>query len=188
MSSTTARRSFPEKPFSRPPIAKLAARRFTSHSHGPGAVSSKSFMSKTSVRSGEPNTPKFDRWASPHSCTRRPECRRLRQIRRHDQRAAAVEGKRRRQHAAVADRHQLGHPRGRLLLQQRDRVTTLGEVDLRLRRARHFRSRRLAPRRPLLAREMRRRLLGSGRLRCPRGTLRDLCASVPHVTLSFQFL
>ena len=73
MSSTTARRSFAEKPFSRPAIAKLAASRFTSHSHGPGAVSSKSLMSKTRFRSGEPNTPKFDRCASPHSCDAKPE-------------------------------------------------------------------------------------------------------------------
>jgi len=73
VSSAIVRRSFSENPRSRPAIAKLATNRFTSHSHGPGAVSSKSFMSKTSVRSGEPNTPKFDRCASPQSCTRSPE-------------------------------------------------------------------------------------------------------------------
>ena len=43
----------------------LAARRLTSHSQGPGRVSSKSLQSKTSWRSGEPNTPKLERWASP---------------------------------------------------------------------------------------------------------------------------
>jgi hypothetical protein len=32
---------------------KLAARRFTSHSKGPGSVSSKSLTSKTVCRSGE---------------------------------------------------------------------------------------------------------------------------------------
>ena len=36
-----------------------------SHSHGPGRVSSKSLMSNTSRRSGEANTPKLARWASP---------------------------------------------------------------------------------------------------------------------------
>ena len=54
-------------------ISKLAAIRLTSHSHGPGRVSSKSLMSKISCRSGVPNTPKFDRCASPHSCTVIPE-------------------------------------------------------------------------------------------------------------------
>ena len=53
--------------------SKLAAIRLTSHSHGPGRVSSKSLMSKMSWRSGVPNTPKFDRCASPHSCTVIPD-------------------------------------------------------------------------------------------------------------------
>jgi hypothetical protein len=30
--------------------------------------------SKTSVRSGDANAPKFDRWASPQSCTRSADC------------------------------------------------------------------------------------------------------------------
>ena len=50
----------------------LAASRFTSHSHGPGSVSSKSLTSKTSLRSGEPNSPKLDRCASPQACTMIP--------------------------------------------------------------------------------------------------------------------
>jgi hypothetical protein len=61
------------KPRSRPAIAKLAARRFTSHSQGPGRVSSKSFTSTTSRRSGAAKTPKFDRCASPHAWTRSPD-------------------------------------------------------------------------------------------------------------------
>ena len=39
---------------------------------GPGSVSSKSFRSKTRARSGDANPPKFDRWASPQSCTDKP--------------------------------------------------------------------------------------------------------------------
>ncbi len=70
---TTCRRSAGAKPRSRPAISKLAASRFTSHSHGPGSVSSKSLMSNISWRSGEPNTPKLDRWASPQHCTVMPE-------------------------------------------------------------------------------------------------------------------
>ena len=61
-----------ENPLLRAAIAKLAAIRFTSYSNGPGSVSSKSFRSNTSRRSGEANTPKFDRWASPHSCASSP--------------------------------------------------------------------------------------------------------------------
>ena len=53
-------------------IVKLAAIRLTSYSNGPGSVSSKSFRSNSSRRSGEANAPKFDRWASPHSWTVRP--------------------------------------------------------------------------------------------------------------------
>ena len=48
-------------------MVKLAANRFTSYSKGPVSVSSKSLMSKTRSRSGEANSPKLDRWASPHS-------------------------------------------------------------------------------------------------------------------------
>ena len=70
---TTARRSAGVKPRSRPMTSKLAASRFTSHSHGPGRVSSKSLMSNSIRRSGVPNRPKFDRWASPHSCTVIPD-------------------------------------------------------------------------------------------------------------------
>ncbi len=40
-----------------------------SHSHGPGSVSSKSLMSNSILRSGDANTPKFDRCASPQSWT-----------------------------------------------------------------------------------------------------------------------
>ncbi len=57
------------KPLLRAAITTLAARRLTSHSHGPGSVSSKSFESKTSVRSGDANRPKFEMWASPLAWT-----------------------------------------------------------------------------------------------------------------------
>ena len=61
------------KPLSRAAISMLAASRLTSHSHGPGSVSSKSLMSNTSRRSGEAKTPKFDRCASPQHWTCSPE-------------------------------------------------------------------------------------------------------------------
>ncbi len=55
------------RPLFRAAMVKLAAIRFTSYSNGPGRVSSKSFRSNTNRRSGDANTPKFDRCASPHS-------------------------------------------------------------------------------------------------------------------------
>ena len=51
-----------------------------------------------------------------------PAYRGGRQVGRHDQRGATVEGERRGQHPAVADRDQVGYPARRLLFQQRDRI------------------------------------------------------------------
>ena len=73
VSSTIRSCSLALKPLKRAAISMLTARRFTSHSHGPGSVSSKSLTSNTSARSGEANTPKFDKWASPQHCTFSPE-------------------------------------------------------------------------------------------------------------------
>ena len=61
------------KPRWRAATTRLAASRLTSHSQGPGSVSSKSLQSKTSWRSGEPKTPKFERWASPQIWAVSPE-------------------------------------------------------------------------------------------------------------------
>ena len=72
MRSVAARPSALVNPLLRAAIVKLAAIRFTSYSKGPGSVSSKSFRSKTSCRSGDANTPKFERCASPQSCTSSP--------------------------------------------------------------------------------------------------------------------
>src|SRR6266566_8495328 len=61
------------EPFCRPATTILAARRFTSHSQGPGSVSSKSLTSKTRLRSGVAKKPKLLRCASPQICTLIPE-------------------------------------------------------------------------------------------------------------------
>ena len=119
---TMARRSAGAKPRSRPMISKLAASRLTSHSHGPGRVSSKSLMSNSIRRSGEPNRPKFDRCASPHSCTVTPDTGVAARSAAMISARAPVERERRDQHPPVPDRDQLGDPGRRLLLQQRDRV------------------------------------------------------------------
>src|SRR5215212_7196517 len=103
-------------------MVKLAAIRFTSYSNGPGRVSSKSFTSNSSRRSGEANTPKFDRWASPHSCTWSPAVGVALRSAAMILGAAAVEGERRHQHPPVADRHQVGLTGVVLLLEQPDRV------------------------------------------------------------------
>jgi hypothetical protein len=70
---TMRRRSFSEKLLLRAAISRLVASRLTSHSHGPGNVSSKSLTSNTSLRSGEANNPKLARWASPQACTISPD-------------------------------------------------------------------------------------------------------------------
>ncbi len=70
---TVLRRCLASKPFCRPATTMLVASLFTSHSHGPGVVSSKSLRSNISRRSGEANVPKLDRWASPQSWTPSPE-------------------------------------------------------------------------------------------------------------------
>ena len=64
---TTERQTASSKPRSRPATAMLAASRFRSHSNGPGSVSSKSLMLKTSLRSGAAKMPKLERCASPQS-------------------------------------------------------------------------------------------------------------------------
>ena len=71
-SVTILRRRWVGSPTSRPAISTLAAIRLTSHSHGPGSVSSKSFGLKISLRSGAAKPPKFAIWASPHDCTMMP--------------------------------------------------------------------------------------------------------------------
>ena len=106
--SVDARASAGENPLLRAAIVKLAAIRFTSYSNGPGSVSSKSFRSNSSLRSGEANTPKFDRWASPHSWAIKARRRRALEVGGHDLRRTPVEGEGRDHHPAVADGHEVG--------------------------------------------------------------------------------
>ena len=70
---TMRARSLSVKPLARPAMTRLAASRLTSHSQGPGSVSSKSLMSKSRWRSGEASSRKFSRWASPQSWALMPE-------------------------------------------------------------------------------------------------------------------
>ena len=51
------------------------------------------------------------------------------QVGRHGQRCSTVVGERRDQHPAVPDRHQLGHPGGRLTQQEADRVPVRARVE-----------------------------------------------------------
>ena len=117
------------KPLSRPATATLAANRLTSHSNGPGRVSSKSLRSKTSRRSGEAKAPKLARCASPHSWTSKPRRRRGGQVGGHRKRCTAVVGERRDEHPPVPDRHQLRDPSLGLLQQQADRVPVRRGVE-----------------------------------------------------------
>ena len=89
----------------------------------------------TSRRSGAANAPKFDRCASPHSCTFRP-------VLGERARSAAITTRRRgrtqtaRRASAVADRHELRHPRSGLLLQQPKRIARRRRGPLAVRAAR----------------------------------------------------
>ena len=86
-------------------------------------------------RSGEANSPKFDRWASPHSWAIRPGHRRVLEVRRHDLGRAPVEGERRDHHPAMPHRHQVLLPGGVLLRQQGNRVRAVrGRPPLRMTR------------------------------------------------------
>jgi hypothetical protein len=69
VASAAARPSAPSNPTVRAATTKLVASRLTSHSQGPGSVSSKSLRPKDRFRSGVANSPKLSRWASPQACT-----------------------------------------------------------------------------------------------------------------------
>ena len=110
------------KPLLRPAIVKLVDRRLTSYSNGPGSVSSKSFRPNNSVRSGDANAPKFERCASPQSCTVSPARGVVLQVGCHDLRRAPIEGERRDHHPPVAHRNQIPLTGRVLRLQQGYRV------------------------------------------------------------------
>ena len=100
------------------------ARRLTSHSHGPGSVSSKSLTIEHEPPLGRGEHPEIRQMRVPAALHRQPRPRRRREIMGHDHRRPAIERKRRDQHPPVTDRHQLRHPRLRLTLEQVDRIST----------------------------------------------------------------
>ena len=109
-------------PTSRPAISTLAAIRLTSHSHGPGSVSSKSFGPKISLPVGSREAAEVRDVRVAAGLHDDAGVRRRREIGRHHRRGTAVERERRDEHPPVADRHELLQPRGRLGLQHRDRI------------------------------------------------------------------
>ena len=113
-------------PFWRAATTRLVARRATSHSKGPGRVSSKSRRSKLRLRSGVAHRPKFRTWASPQSCTWIRLCVPRRQVRRHDRGGAPIEVPRRHRHALVSQRHDFGQPDVVLRHERGDRVVPPG--------------------------------------------------------------
>ena len=133
-----ARCSLRRWPLSRAATTKLATRRLTSHSNGAAQrlVEVVEIEHDASIRRREHAEVRQVRvTAALHT---QPRARRLREIRRHDRRATAVERERRDDHAPVADRHQLGHARRVLLLQDPDRVRTpVGGRPLAVRLQRH---------------------------------------------------
>jgi hypothetical protein len=98
--------------------AKLATRRFTSHSNGQGRVSSKSLTLKISLRSAEAKAPKFERCAIAAELHREAGVRQAGQIRCHRVRGATEVCEGRREHPPAADRNELGHAARALLFEQ----------------------------------------------------------------------
>ena len=97
-------------------MARLAASLLTSHSQGPGRVSSKSLMSKTRFPLGRGEQPKIQQVCVPahlrgHSCAGSAG-----QVGGHEGGGASVEAERGLQHPAVADGHEVRQPGGRLRL------------------------------------------------------------------------
>ena len=119
--SSRSRRSLRPKPLPRAAISTLASRRLTSHSNGPGSVSSKSLRSNRSRRSGRAVQAEVRQVRVTAQLHVEAGVGRRRQVRRHDQRGAAVERERGGHHPAVPERHQLGQPRVALRDQQLDR-------------------------------------------------------------------
>ena len=119
-------RSWSSKPRSRPATAKLATSRFTSHSNGPGSVSSKSLMLKIepSIRRGERAEVREVGVAA--ELDLQAGAGRVREVGGHEVGGAAVERERGHEHPPVADRDQLGHARRVLLPEQLDRIAPAG--------------------------------------------------------------
>ena len=137
-SRVTACVSASEKPLFRAAIVKLAASRSTSYSNGPGSVSSKSFTSNSSVRSGESEHPEVRQVGVAAELHREAGPWRVLQVGRHDLRRAAVEGERRRHHPTVADGYEILLARRVLLLEQRDGIGTVrGRLPSGVVRVRH---------------------------------------------------
>ena len=160
----------PRKPLSRAAISMLTASRLTSHSHGPGQrlIEIVDIEHQAPLRRGE--HPEVRQVRIPAALHVQSRPRRRREVIGHDQRRPAIERKRRDEHPPVADRHELRHPRLRLTLQQRDRISaTRRRLELRMIRARHLTPRRLTTRYPLSHRQMRngRRLRLLPRRGCP---------------------
>ena len=107
-----------EKRFWRPATTRLVASRLTSHSQGPGRVSSKSFTSKTWSRSGVPKIPKLERWASPQSWGPKPGGRGRRKVVGHHARRTAKEGEGGERHPTVPDRDERRQSMGVRILEQ----------------------------------------------------------------------
>ena len=112
-------------PRSRPATAKLATRRFTSHSNGPGSVSSKSLTPKTRRRSGDANAAEVGKMgvAAELDVEARPGL--AGEIRRHRIGRPTEERERGDQHPPVPDGYQFRHPRRRLLFEQFHRVASI---------------------------------------------------------------
>jgi hypothetical protein len=130
------RRATPNR--SRTAISALAAIRFTSHSHGPGSVSSQSFGPKISPTILGRESAEVRDVSVAAGLNNDPRVRRPRQVCRHHGRRPAVERERGEQHPPVADRDQLLNPRRRLSPEYFNRIGAIRSLcPLAIGRAAH---------------------------------------------------
>ena len=135
-------------PLSRAATTKLATSRLTSHSNGAGQRLVEVVEVEDEAAVGRREHAEVRQVRVTAALHAQPGRRGPREIPRHDRRAAAIERERRDDHAAVADRHEVGDPRRVLLLEHADGVRAVGgRLPLRVRLERHAARARRVPRR-----------------------------------------
>ncbi len=132
--------------------AKLATSRLTSHSNGPGSVSSKSLMPNTSADRAR-RTPEVGQMRIAAELHSSPVSGHV-QVGGHRIGRAAEEGERRDQHPSVAEGHELWHREVSCSSSISTGSRRSAAAPIRHAGARHHRPRRLSARRPLLPGEV----------------------------------
>ena len=136
--------------FSRAAISMLTARRLTSHSHGPGQRLVEVVDVEDEPALGGRVEAEVGEVGVATNCTSNPVAVSTTRSDAMISAATTEEGEGRCEHAAVADRHELGYPRVGLALEQVDRIGPVGcRLEDGVARARRRAPGRFAPGHPL---------------------------------------